>query len=175
MGNSYTNITLLGPEHEDVVSEPRKMSRRAYITPTTNGKTIVYEKQSDELDIDVLNYVAADLSSRLGCVALAALVWDDDALYLQLFERSAQTVNYISRGGTRAGAWILCCSFKRKVVFPLLWIVMLIPFMLFEFWRHCIIAKLLEIPVWVVATGYLNIQNGEFPPHLAEEDLEHIF
>jgi hypothetical protein len=175
MGNSYTNITLLGPEHNAVLLELKNIGRRAYISPTADGKTIVYDKESDELAIDTLNSLAADLSGRLDCAALATLVFDDDVLCLQLFENSTQTVNYISRGGSRAGAWSLCRTFKCRINFPLVLFVMQIPFMLFESWRHSIIAKLLGIPVWVVATGYRYIQNGELPPHLSEEDLEYTF
>ena len=128
MGNSYTNITLLGPEHNDVLLELKKIGRQAYISPTADGKTIVYDKESDELDIDILNSLAADLSRRFDCVALAALVFVDYVLYLKLFENSKQTVNYISRGGPRAGAWALCRTFRRKNNFPLVLFVMRIPF-----------------------------------------------
>lgn len=175
MGNSYTNITLFGPEHNDVLLELKNIGRRAYISPTVDGKTIVYDKESDELDIDILNSLAADLSGRLDCAVLATLVFDDDVLYLQLFENSAQTVNYISRGGHRAGAWALCRALGCRSNFPLVLFVMQIPFMPFEYWRHSIITKLLGIPVWGVATGYRYIQNGEYPPHLSEEDLEYTF
>ena len=120
-----------------------------------------------------LSCLATDLSGRLDCAALATLVFDDDVLYLQLFENSAQTVNYISRGGPRAGTWALCRAFRCRINFPLVLFVMQIPFMPFEYWRHSIITKLLGIPEWVVTTGYRYISNGEFPPHLSEEDLEY--
>ena len=173
MGNSYTNITLLGPQHDGVLSVLNDMRRRAYVSPTVNGKTIVYDKASDELDIEVLGHAAAELSSRLACSALAALIFDDDVLYLQLFEDSTQTVNYVSRGGPHAGARTLCRVFSRQINLPFLWLVMQIPFVLFEYWRHSVIAKLLGIPIWAVATGYDYIQQGEFPPELSEDDLDH--
>lgn len=165
---------LLAPKHDEVMLALNEMKRVAYVSPTAHGKTVVYDQASDTLDLDVLADVSCNLSSRLDCPALGAAVFDDDVLCLQLFDRSRPTVNYVSRGGPRAGAWRLCCTLQRRVAFPFVWLVMVLPFVPFEYWRHAVIAKLLGIPEWVIATGYEYIRQGEPPPGLTLEDFDHI-
>src|SRR5438309_2006410 len=98
MGNFYTNITLTGPRQDEILDHLRSNLILAFVSPTSDdGATVIYERESEEQDVEVLDGVASMLSTRFSCPALAALDHDDDVLLLRLHDRGALTFAYDSQ------------------------------------------------------------------------------
>lgn len=172
MGNFYCNFATHGPEAGDVVRVLNDHRRSAFVAPTVNGKTVIFEKASDELAEADIDAVGELLSRELACPALAVVVADDDEMWIGLYERGRRSVEYCSRGANR-GALAISRAFGRAWLSPVVWLVLQSPIMIFETLRHMLIAKLLGIPTWCVASGHGYIQRGELPAGLRKDDLRH--
>jgi len=147
--------------------------RSAYVTPTVDGKTVVFDEAADWLEVSQIDTVGSLLSSELAYPALAAAVADDDELLLMLYEGGERRVVYSSRGAHR-GAYALCQAFGRLWYAPLVWMLMQWPYFIFESWRHALLAKALGVPSWSVATGFRYIDEDELPDGLEESDLRRL-
>jgi hypothetical protein len=107
MGASYTNITLHGPDQEQVVQCLTQMHRTAYVSPTVDNYTVVYDRETEDQDAAHLIGLASQLSTAFECPALAVLVHDSDILAYWLFEEGTLADEYDSAPGYfdgRAGA-----------------------------------------------------------------------
>ncbi len=125
MGNFYTNITLKGPQQEQVLEYLSSLKRSASVSPTINGLTVVLDEQCESQDITLLESLSADLSSKFDCPALAVLNHDDDILIYRfykcgkLLDSYDSCPDYFSATDTPAGptggdAGILCAEFAPK-------------------------------------------------------------
>jgi hypothetical protein len=170
MGNFYCNFTTRGPSVEEIVRVLNEHRRSAYVTPTVDRKTVIFDEAADELDEAHIDAVGKLLSQELACPALAAAVADDDELWLALYEAGERRVEYSSRG-TNRGAYALARAFGRAWLFPVVWVVLQWPYFIFESWRHALLAKALGVPRWSVATGFRYIEQDELPDGLEESDL----
>jgi hypothetical protein len=170
MGNFYCNFTTRGPSSDEIVRLLSEHRRSGYVTPTHAGKTVVFDREADELDPSQIDAVGSLLSRELACPALAAMVADDDELWLTLYEGGERRVEYWSRGPNR-GAYAMCRAFGRPWMVPLVWVLLQSPYMLMESLRHFLVAKALGIPSWCVSTGFRYIEGGELPPYLEMSDL----
>src|SRR5262245_35082797 len=95
MGAFFTNITLSGPSQDEVASALRAERRSAFVSRTTNGRTVVFDEASEEQGA-AQGELAARLSKRFECAALAALVHDSDFLMMDLFESGRAIDRYNS-------------------------------------------------------------------------------
>jgi hypothetical protein len=86
MGSFYTNIALKGPAQDALLTYLRAQGRDAYVTPPIGDITLVYDLACESQDFRILTALATDLSRAFACVALAALVHDDDFLVYELFQ-----------------------------------------------------------------------------------------
>lgn len=96
MGTFYTNVTVKGPTQAQVVDILKAGGRTAYVSPTVDGFTVVYDRQTEDQDEQELIGLACQLSTRLGCPALAALVHDSDIFVYWLCEAGQVTDCYNS-------------------------------------------------------------------------------
>jgi hypothetical protein len=96
MGNWYTNISVKGTQQSDVVVLLEELGRRAYVTPDTFGWIVVYDQQTDEFDLSILESLALTLSTRLACTTLASCNADDVVLWLALYENGSLSTRYAS-------------------------------------------------------------------------------
>jgi hypothetical protein len=67
MGNFYTNVTTRGPSQSDVAALLRSLNRNAFLTPTTNGFTVICDRQCENQDTDLLGSLVLTLSTHLEC------------------------------------------------------------------------------------------------------------
>jgi hypothetical protein len=178
MGNFYKNITIIGASQAAIISSLENHNRTAYVTPTRDGVTVVFDLQSDEIGEPVeLGDIAITLSADLTCVAMAAAVYDDDVLLLGLYDRGVQIGEYTTTGGSdltaRSIARVLGLPSGRTVLLATLLRSPRFPLFVFETWRHHLILKVLGLPAWAAATGYKYVHQGEPPPGLRPEELIH--
>ena len=96
MGLFYTNITLRGPSQQQVAEHLKALGRTAHVSPTVDGFTVVYDRQTEDQDKRVLTGLACDLSQTFRCPALAALVHDSDVFAYWLCESGGVTDTYDS-------------------------------------------------------------------------------
>jgi hypothetical protein len=178
MGNWYNNITTLGPEQADVAAWCARHDRQAYVTPTREGVTVVFDREVDRAaDPGELGDLALLASLELGCAVLAAAVYDDDVLLLALYEGGRQVGEYNSAGQSTLGAATLCRIFGVRARVPIVWFVLhspRVPLFVFESFRHRALIRALRQPAWAVATGYAYIRRGERPRDLEESELLHV-
>jgi DNA-binding YbaB/EbfC family protein len=99
MGAFYVNITLRGPQQVDVIAELKRQQRRAYVSSSVNGYTVVYDEICDTQDEDEIKSFVAALSRVFSCPALAALVHDDDVFVYWLYRDGKLLDSYNSAPG----------------------------------------------------------------------------
>lgn len=171
MGNNYANFACYGPEQLEIVTTLRQSNRRALVTPTVNRVTIVFDQAADDLDGAEIDAVGELISGIQNCPVLASAVIADDELWLGLYDGGSLTVEYSSRG-RHGGAALICRAFRRSWALPFVWMLMHLPYVVFETLRHAAIAKTLGITNWCVATGWRYVVDQDELPHgLNRDDL----
>jgi len=61
--------------------------------------------------------------------------------------------------------------FGRPWLVPLVWVLLQWPYLIFESWRHALLARALGLPTWSVDTGFGCIEDDELPDGLAKSNL----
>jgi len=188
MGNWYTNVAVKGPQQAQVVALLEELGHRAYVTPDTSGWIVVYDQQTDEFDLGLLESLALTLSTRLFCTALASCNADDDLLWLALYENGNLSTRYASsrksfedgeefpdlkdaaqvfaRVFEKSGAEEQVLSILRKShgILGLLHIVFKARLAyIVEIQRHLDLSDLLGMPRAAVGLGYSYVNRGETP------------
>jgi hypothetical protein len=196
MGNWYTNVAVKGAQQSGVVAVLEELGRRAYVTPETSGWIVVYDQQTDDFDLSILESLALTLSTRLSCTALASCNADDDVLWLALYENGALSTRYASSrkefedGGEfpdpQDTAQVLARVFekpdaKNRVLSLLrkshgalgllsLFLKIRLAYVV-EVQRHLDLSKLLGMPRAAVGLGYTYVNKGETPEGMDREAL----
>lgn len=123
MGSFYTNITLRGPDQDAVVNYLRALHRKAYVSPTLNGITVVYDQECEVQDPQILDSLAGQLSREFKCVAWVVANYDDDILSYKLYQSGYPIDEYDSTPGYFQGeekppaggsAQTLCSAFDSS-------------------------------------------------------------
>jgi len=194
MGNWYTNVAVKGAQQTDVLRA--QLGRRAYVTPETSGWIVVYDQQTDEFDLGILESLALTLSTRLSCTALASCNADDDVLWLALYENGTLRTRYASsRKAFEDGdefpdlketAQVLARVFEKPEANSQVLSVLRKPHGLFgllslylkirlayvvEVERHLDLSNLLGMPRAAVGLGYTYVNKGETPEGTDREAL----
>jgi len=177
MGLFYTNMTLFRPARSALVADLRRLERSAFISPTVDGHTVVFDEQIEDQDTDAIEELGVAISKGLSCCAMTAVLHDDDVLYLWLFQKGKQLDHYNSCPGyfddslslepSGGSGKLMCEAFghpeRAKMVEKLLRTELSnfpeteIPG---EQERHAAIAKALGMPPFVAALGYSAIAGG---------------
>jgi len=196
MGNWYTNVAVKGAQQTDVLRALEELGRRAYVTPETSGWIVVYDQQTDEFDLGILESLALTLSTRLSCTALASCNADDDVLWLALYENGTLRTRYASsRKAFEDGdefpdlketAQVLARVFEKPEANSQVLSVLRKPHGLFgllslylkirlayvvEVERHLDLSNLLGMPRAAVGLGYTYVNKGETPEGTDREAL----
>ena len=82
MGLFYTTFTTLGPDATAVSAALKKLRRAAFVSPTVEAYTVVYDQKTEEQDFTEIEKLGVELSKACGAPVLAAALHDDDVLYL---------------------------------------------------------------------------------------------
>lgn len=188
MGSFYTNVTLRTADRGRVRTDLVARGLAAYVSRPENGALVVFERSAEEQDPAILDGIAAALSKRIGCAALAVMNHDDSVLLYSLFENGRRIDAYNSapdyfdetEGGERGGdaesiarafgvpdraqqlAAILGAGADEDEGF------------VFEMDRHQQIVEALGLPSCAVATGYNYLEAGEYPPGYGPDDFERV-
>jgi hypothetical protein len=196
MGNWYTNVAVKGAKQSDVVALLEELGRRAYVTPETSSWIVVYDQQTDDFDLGILESLALTLSTRLSCTTLASCNADDDVLWLALYENGGLSTRYASARGSfedgnefpdpKETADVLARAFqkpetKNEVLRVLrkshgilgllgLYFKVRIAYIL-EVHRHLDLTNLLGMPRAAVGLGYTYVSKGDTPEGMDRETL----
>ncbi len=190
MGLFYQNLTVFDPPRESLVTTLKELKRTAYLSPTLHGYTVVYDKAIAGKP-QVIEEVGTELTSRLKCAALAAMLHDDDVLYLWLFHNGTLCDSYDScpnyfvqaepvppRGGDSE---MICLAFKRpdriRAVKQLLranYLQHKLPKGWGEFERHKELAAELGMPPLVSGITYSSIAGDYVPKEFIPKEFEGI-
>lgn len=187
MGTTYANITLKGPKAQDVLQELGNQGRSAFVSPTEDGLTTVYEMDSDEGDSIILTDLAEDLSGYFGCPALAVQVEDEelfrywlysDGELIDSYKSPAQTLDPDGRGNPKSQGGkpeLLAQHFNTDASSEEIIDILHCPDQDCGFSlavdRHLSLVELLGLPMCSVGFGFCDLDSGEYPEDLDEEDL----
>ncbi len=188
MGNFYANVTLQTSETGSVVNTLDYLRRRAFVAPARRGAIVVYDEEAELAGSEELGRLAAELSRRHACAALAVLIVDDDVLWFALYRAGRLDHEYDSNpsyetGGPHAppkggDAAALAAAFGVPDQAAQVEQVLRAPTgengFIFEHERHGALVRLLGLPDIAVATGYEYIEDGELPEGLEEDDLRRV-
>jgi hypothetical protein len=185
MGLFYSNFTVFGPEQQRVIDALRDAGRDAFVSPTKDGFTTVYDRETEGHDFEVIERVGGELSRELDCPVLGVALHDDDVLYYWLFRDGETADSYDScpdyfdpdadgtsppEGGDAAS---LCNALGRGSAAAVEEILRVdvcddeatIPG---EEERHQAIAVALGMPIFSVGLGYDGLDQGYLPEsHIA--------
>lgn len=191
MGIFYTNITLYGPLQKQVVDCLLELKRTAYASPTVRNFTVVYDKETEDQDLAVIQQLTSLLTRKFACQALSTLVQDGDVFRYWLFSKGELVDEYDSTPGyfdpaqvgmllpTGGDAWKLSNAFDAQHNVERVAHVLQLAANANrddEMDTECLIgedihrelAHVLGVPLFAVATGYYTIENGfladEFDP-----------
>ena len=158
MGNFYQNLTVKGPNQAEIVPVLRRYGRSAFVSPTRDRLTAVYARRSEEAaSPEELAAVATLLSEQFRCPALAVAIYDDDVLFMGLFENGQPIAQYNSAERKPVAANRLCQAFEIPHARFRVWAILSLPHRvpyLFETSRHRHLVRALGLPEWAVGTGY---------------------
>ena len=171
MGNFYTNFAILGTDKEKVVAFFKQRKRRAYIAPDSNGIIIAYDRDCEDQDLEEIEQLGRGLSENTESVVLSSLNHDDDYLLLRLFVKGECVGTYNSFFNASKMSFNLAKHFHRWSSLPSVFLILAVPWFLFQVWRHSLLVKSMGLPLWSVGAGYEYISNGEIPMGL---DMEQI-
>lgn len=95
MGNFYTKIILQGLSQESLADYLNLIGRKTYVSPTINGYTIVYDRESENKSQELFQ-LTYQLSDKFGCPALAILIHDGLILHYELYQAGKMKDEYLS-------------------------------------------------------------------------------
>jgi hypothetical protein len=171
MGNLYTNFAVHGADPSRVMTALRSRGRSAYVGPTANGTTMVYDSDTEGQDVGEIAGLGAALSGHLDCPVLACLNHDDDVLHYWLFRGGALVDEYDSWPGcftdgsdqpSGGSAELLAEAFGVEAVADTRSVLHERTFA-FAIERHMALAGVLGIDPGFATVGYADIRRDGLP------------
>jgi hypothetical protein len=181
MGLFYANLTVYRPLRQPLLTALRRLRVTAFVSPTVHGHSVVFDKASDEQNTGAIERLGRALTQELSCAGLAAVLHDDDVLYLWLFTKGHIRDRYDSLPGyfdpnaapgapEGGNSKLLCEAFDRpghqERVEQLLRANLLegeLPEVPGELERHQALAVELGLPPFVAGLAYSAIAGGYVP------------
>jgi hypothetical protein len=193
MGLFYTNLTVYQPRRSALLTGLRHLRREAFVSPTLDGHTVVFDKAMEEqTSSGLIEQFGRAITSELACSALAAHLADGDVLYLWLFQKGRVRDRYNSspayfepdsphRRPEGGNARLLCKAFDRpereERVEQLLRADVLegeMPDVRDEEARHAALVAELGLPPFVAGLGYSPIAGGYVAEEFAGFEFEAV-
>jgi hypothetical protein len=191
MGLFYSNLTVFHSARSAVLAELRRLKRTAFLSPTIRGYTVVFDKVMEDQESKVIEGLGKAVTKALSCSALAAVLHDDDVLYLWLFQRGRVRDRYDScpayfdpnsesRPPEGGNAKLLCEAFDRGGREE--WVELLradlleheLPGIRGEIERHAALAAELGMPGFVAGVCYFSIEGDYVPKEFIPSEFEGI-
>jgi hypothetical protein len=181
MGLFYTNLAVFGPSRDALKAALKAMKRNAYLSPTIDGHTVVFDKAMEGQNARIIEKLGTTLTDELKCTALASLLHDDDVLLLWLFRNGEIYDHYDSIPGyfdpdaepgdpVGGDAEVLCLAYGRldrkkrlKKLLRANYLKGELPKGWGEQERHRAVAAELGIPAIVAGVCYSSI-DGKYVP-----------
>jgi len=161
MGNFYTNVSLRNATAVAAADAMRELNRDAFVVQCGND-AVVFDKETDDQDTEILAALAEHLAVNLNSTAFAVLNHDDDILWFQVYHGSELVAEYCNRGGPWTKVEALCGIWGANASRLSVWLALHRPY-LFQVWRHEKLVRLLGLPIASVGSGYNYITRGELP------------
>lgn len=172
MGNFYTNVSLKNVSAPSVAAVMEALHRESYVLQT-GADCIVYDRDSESQDTEVLAALAEHLATELDTVAFAVLNHDDDILWFQLYDRSELVAEYANQGGPRTKVGPLVKTLGAPSQLLRIRFELARPYV-FQVDRHEKLVGLLGLPIAAVGSGFGYIQRDEVPEGAEATDLLHV-
>jgi len=184
MGSFYVNYTVRGSSQEAVATA--LVGRVAIVTALQNGCVVVFDEESENQDLSVIDGLAARLSGGLQCPVLAVLNHDDDILLYRLYVRGNLADDYDSTPGyfdpnaepsepSGGKAETLCEAFPSADALLVEQVLRKSTFSddgyVFQTERHGDLVSALGTSSFAVGFGYTYVAAGELPDGLTHTDL----
>jgi hypothetical protein len=96
MGLFYANLTLTTTDRDAVKRQLCEQDRMAYVSPPGTEFTVVFDRQMEDQDFGAIDSFVKQMTRSLGCIGLAAVLHDDDVLYLTLVDKGIVVDRYDS-------------------------------------------------------------------------------
>jgi hypothetical protein len=189
MGSFYTNVTLRTADRARVRMHLAELGMTAYVSRPEEHALVVFERSAEEQDTGVPGDLAAALSGRLGCAALAVTNHDDDLLLCALYEDGRAVDEYNSSpdyfaetegGGERGGdAAAMARAFGVAERAPQIGAILSVGAdedagIVSETDRHQRLVETLGLPRCAVGTGYTYLEAGEYPSGYGPGDFQSV-
>ncbi|HKV40243.1 MAG TPA: hypothetical protein VJX67_13610 [Blastocatellia bacterium] len=175
MNESHTNTVILGATPDRIEEYFRSRQRSAYISPISGRFTVVYDEQSEALELEALIEFTKTLSARLECPVLTAVDRGKSLLWYTIFENGRFMTGYDSSTRRPVQAARLSKIYGVPTLAPVVWFVLRMPhwLILSERRRHGLLVKLLGFPQWSVGSSFHTIKAGKTPAALNPTDLKY--
>jgi hypothetical protein len=180
MGAFYGSITLRGALQSQVAEALR--GRRAAVTPTVDGYTVVFDSVCDDQDTDAIQGLSSQLSATLNCLALALIVHDDDVL-VYFCQQNGELIDWYNSSPSyfefdaeeriapaSGNAAALCKLFGTRNDAHVEGILRSRDYV-FETDRHRDLVQALGLPGFVVGTALASVDRGDFPESLVADQI----
>jgi hypothetical protein len=189
LGLFYTTFTIIGPDHVKVATALRNLRLSAFVSPTVDRYSVVYESKTEAQDFVEIEKLGKRLSGSFAAPVLAAALHDDDVLYLWLFQEGECCDFYDSLpqyfdpdaepGAPEVGnGAMLCeacgCPSKIVRVETLLRANLLddeLPEIPGELERHQALIKELGMPVFAAGITYSSVEGKYLPEEFKDVEF----
>jgi hypothetical protein len=170
MGAFYTSHTVFGVDHDRIVEAMK--GRKAALSQTVNGVTVVWDAESESQDDKVIKAAAQHLSSTLAAPVLAVLNHDSDILMYWLYSAQGELVDeYNSCPGYFEGedtppsggdAALLIRTFAPVQPPEVIERILRDREYVFADDRHAELVASMGLPEFAARTGYGYVTQGDF-------------
>jgi hypothetical protein len=183
MATYYSNITLRGPSHRDIISILNHAGQVAYVAPAVKRCTVIFHH-----DLGAQERLAAELSARFRCPAMLVMAFRESILLYDLYSKGDHADAYVSSphegleldGPAPEGdAAALCAAFSVQMDHLVRRVERILrtptraggEFAL-AVNRHGELLRALGLPLLAAGAGFAGIELGELPEaadfHLTE-------